>query len=315
MTEFEKGGVAIGLSCTHLLADPICVTMFIKAWADTTLFGIMSSPPFFHSLPLSRANYNKNPNHEIYAELINHYKSSSIQRPTPNLITNNKYATITLSFSDPMVQDCIAMARTAGAPSGKSCSIAFEALAALFWVCISKVKGYSKGRLLNMSVCLDMRNVLGLDQGFFGNCMVYNKVDLEVTGGENMLLEASKAIGAVVKKMNHAGVIKDLIEWLQNNGDQTVPLMNGYDLICANLDGVNPYLATFKDRFEPLRVSYYVEPMIGPGQVLILRSPPGEGPLSRVVMVTLPEDEAAKLYEDDLIRSFSPTVLMGTIKN
>ncbi|XWS73073.1 hypothetical protein CRYUN_Cryun02cG0094300 [Craigia yunnanensis] len=310
VTEFEKGGVAIGLSCTHLLADPICATMFFKAWADTTLSGIMSTPPFFHSLPLSKANYNKNPNHESYTDLINHYKSS-IERPTP-LITNNKYATITLSFADPLVRDCIAMAQATGA-SGKSCSPAFEALAALFWVCLSKVKG-TKGGLLNMSLCLDMRNVLGLDQGFFGNCMVYNKVHLESVG-ENMLPEASKAIGAVVKRMNAEG-IKDLIEWLQCNGtNQTVPLMNGFDLICANLEGVNPYLATFKDRFEPLRVSYYVEPVIGPGQVLIFRSPPGEGPLSRVVMATLPEDEAAKLCEDDLIQRFSPTVSMVTNKN
>ncbi|XVE71628.1 hypothetical protein DITRI_Ditri10aG0166400 [Diplodiscus trichospermus] len=314
VTEFEKGGLAVSLSCTHLLADPICASMFLKAWADTTLSGSMSSPPFFHSLPLSKANYNNNnnnPNHECYSDLINHYKSSS-ERPTP-LITNNKYVTITLSFAEPMVRDCIAMAQAAGA-SEKACTPAFEALAALLWVCLSKVKGMRSGRLLDMSLCLDMRSVLGLDQGFFGNCMVYNKVRLESVG-ENMLPEASKAIGAVVKKMNAEG-IKDLIQWLQyNNGNQRVPLMNDYDLICANLEGVNPHLATFEDRVKPFRVSYYVEPVTGPGQVLIFRSPPGEGPMSRVVMATLPEDEAAKLCEDDLIQRFSPAVLMGTNKS
>ncbi|XP_022732020.1 protein ECERIFERUM 26-like [Durio zibethinus] len=308
VTEFENGGLAIGLSCTHLLADPICATMFFKAWADTTLSGIMSTPPFFYSLPLSKAD-NKNPNQGSYTDLIDYYKSS-IERPTP-LITNQKYATITLSFTDPMVRDCIAMAQATGA-SDKSRSLAFEALAALFWVCLSKIKG-TNGRLLKMSLCSDMRNVLGLDQRFFGNCMVYNKVHLE-SAGENMLPEASKAIGEVMKKMNAEG-IKDLIYWLQCNDNQTVPLMNGYDFMCANLEGVNPYLATFKDRIEPLRVSYYVEPVTGPGQVLIFRSAPGEGPLSRVAMATLPEDEAAKLCEDDLIQRFSPTVLMGTNKN
>ncbi|XVE98552.1 hypothetical protein REPUB_Repub03eG0115700 [Reevesia pubescens] len=309
VTEFEKGGVAIGLSCTHLLADPICATIFFKAWADTTLSGIMLTPPFFHSLPIPKSNHSMNPSQESYTDLINYYKSS-IERPKPS-ITNQKHATITLSFTDPMVRDCINMAQAIGA-AGKSCSPAFEALSSLFWVCISKVKGM-KGRLLNMSLCLDMRNVLGLDQGFFGNCMVYNKVHLESVG-ENMLPEASKAIGEVLKKMNAEG-IKDLINWLQCNDNQNFPLMNGDDLICANLEGMNPYLATFKDRIEPVRVSYYVEPVIGPGQALIFRSPPGEGPLSRVVMATLPDDEAAKLCEDDLIRRFCPTVLMGTNKN
>ncbi|KAK6273148.1 hypothetical protein POUND7_010231 [Theobroma cacao] len=309
VTEFEKGGLAIGLSCCHLLADPICATMFSKAWADTTLSGIMSTPPLFHSLPLTKADYSKNPNHESCTDLINYYKYS-IERLTP-LTTNQKYATVTLSFTDSMVRDCIAMAQATGA-SGKSCSPAFEALAALFWVCLSKVKA-TKGRLFNMSLCLDMRNCLGLDPGFFGNCMVCNKVHLE-SAGETMLPEATKAISEVVKKMNAEG-IKDLIQWLKCNDNQTVPLMNGYDLICVNLEGVNPYLATFKDQLEPLQVSYYVEPMVGPGQVLISRSAPGEGSLSRVVMATLPEDEVAKLCEDDLIQRFSPAVLMGTNKN
>ncbi|KAK3008714.1 hypothetical protein RJ639_015398 [Escallonia herrerae] len=51
LTEFEEGGLAIGLSCTQLLANPPCMTMLIKAWADTTLGRKMISPPLFHPLP------------------------------------------------------------------------------------------------------------------------------------------------------------------------------------------------------------------------------------------------------------------------
>ncbi|OMO99511.1 Transferase [Corchorus capsularis] len=273
VTEFEKGGVAIGLSCTHLLADPTCVTMFLKAWADSTLSGKMSCPPFFHSLPQPEENdhfsFNKkNPNQD----LINYYKSS-IERPITLLISNQKYATITLSFRDSMVRDCIGMARATN-----TCSPAFETLAALFWV--------------------DIESAVNV-------------------GAENMLQEATKAIGEVVKKMD-GEEIKDLIQWLKcndHNNDRAVPSMNGYDLVCANLEGVNPYLAIFKDRLEPLRVSYYVEPMVGPGRVQIMQPPPGaagEGPLSRVVMATLPEDEVAMLCKDELIQRFSPTVLMGS---
>ncbi|KAJ6295499.1 hypothetical protein OIU78_023509 [Salix suchowensis] len=150
----------------------------------------------------------------------------------------------------------------------------FEALAALFWVCISKLKGAGDG-LIDMSVCSDMRSVLNLDNGFFGNCMVYNRVNSKNLK-EHKLPDVAKVIGEVMSEMDNDG-ITDLIEWLEHNDHQSPPTMN----------------------------------VVGVGHVLVLPSPPGEGPFSRVVMVTLPEEEAVRLCEDDLILNFSPTILMG----
>ncbi|TKY58173.1 Rosmarinate synthase [Spatholobus suberectus] len=209
-----------------------------------------------------------------------------------------RYTTISLGFSDHMVQACMSMAQ----PNGPVTP--FEALASLFWVSLSKVKGLRSG-LVDMSLCLDMRKVLGLDYGFFGNCMVYNKVHVE----GNKFPEAVVAISNVVAKMDGDGIM-DLIEWLENNEINSPTMMNGHDLVCASLEGVDPYLAMFQDWFKPIHVSYYVEPVLGEGQVLILPGPPGEGPLSRVAMVTLREEEAIKLCEDDVISQFSPTILM-----
>ncbi|KAK9273294.1 hypothetical protein L1049_018101 [Liquidambar formosana] len=143
--------------------------------------------------------------------------------------------------------------------------------------------------------------------------MVYNKVH-EEGFKENGLSDAARAIGEVVAKMDTEGIV-DLIEWLECNDNQSCSPMNDCDLICASLEGVDPYLALFEDGFEPIRVSYYIEPVFRGGQVFILRSPPCEGPLSRVVMVTLPEEEAVKLWEDGLIMRFSPTILMGVNKH
>ncbi|KAJ6373082.1 hypothetical protein OIU76_027423 [Salix suchowensis] len=184
----------------------------------------------------------------------------------------------------------------------------FEALAALFWVCISKLKGAGDG-LIDMSVCSDMRSVLNMDNGFFGNCMVYNRVNSKNLK-EHKLPDVAKVIGEVMSEMDNDG-ITDLIEWLEHNDHQSPPTMNGCDLICASLEAVDPYLAVFEEDLIPVRVSCYVEPVVGVGHVLVLPSPPGEGPFSRVVMVTLPEDEAVRLCEDDLILNFSPTILMG----
>ncbi|XP_044472452.1 protein ECERIFERUM 26 [Mangifera indica] len=301
ITEFEEGGLAIGLSCFHLLADPICATMFIKAWADITSAQIMLTPPYVHPLPPRRIG-NMNPNHKHHTALINHYKSS-IERSIP--FTTTKHVTVTLSFTDPMVRACIAMAR----PPGAADPSPFAALAGLFWVCVSRVKGTTEG-LVNMSICLDMRKELGLDKGFFGNCLVYNKVQAD-SFDENKLSGAAEAIGEVVRKMDNEGIM-DLIEWLgQNDSRISPPLMNGCELICANLEGLDSCSAAFEEGLTPSRISCYVEPALGEGQILVLPSSTSEGPLSRMIMATLTEDEAVRLCEDDVILSFSPTILMG----
>ncbi|KAI3981948.1 hypothetical protein MKX01_018854 [Papaver californicum] len=308
-TEFEEGGFAVGLSCAHLLADATAVTMFLKAWADTTLLRKMQSPPLFHPLPLRKLCNSNTENHEVYSDLINNYKSS-IERIC-NPITASKgeeYSTITFAFNDDMVRKCIFEASSNSSP--------FAALAALFWVCISKVKGTKEG-LINMCLCLDMRNVLGLGKEFFGNCMVFNKVlgDIGVIEEEAGLANAARAIQNTVGKMEVKGRIMDLIEWLEKNTSthRSFKPVNGNDIICANWDNLDPYSAEFESGFKPVRASYHLGPVFGGGQVLILPSPKGsekEGSMGRVVMVTLPKDEAAKLIEESLILNLSPNILM-----
>ncbi|KAG5562707.1 hypothetical protein RHGRI_005436 [Rhododendron griersonianum] len=129
LTEFEEGGLAIGLSSTHLLVDPPSTAMFVKAWADKTLGGKMLTPRIFQPLPLPKPG-NKNTNHQTYTALINRYETS-IRSPTPDMA--KQHATVTFGFTDEMVQSCIAMAKTVGAPDDSSL-MPFEALDWLFWV-------------------------------------------------------------------------------------------------------------------------------------------------------------------------------------
>ncbi|KAL6212133.1 hypothetical protein ACLB2K_017354 [Fragaria x ananassa] len=205
LTEFEDGGLAIGLNGTHLLADPTSATMFLKAWADTSFPGKLLQPPFFYPLPLRRPG-NKKPDHKPYTSLINHYKDSI--KKSMQLPANKSHTTVAFAFSDSMVRAYVAMAQLIGA-SNRSKPSPFEALAGLFWFCISKVKGIGN-ELINMSICMDVRTVLGLDKGFFGNCMVYNKAHQEGFQRNN-LSEAVSSIGEVVAKMDGEGIM-DLIE-------------------------------------------------------------------------------------------------------
>ncbi|GFP96044.1 rosmarinate synthase [Phtheirospermum japonicum] len=307
ITEFEGGGLAIGLSCTHLLSDPISATMMIKAWADTTLRGEITSPPLFHPLPRRKQEINENTNNlKLNSHLINHYKSA-IQNLAP--ISHTKQTTIALRFNHGTVKSCIAMA---GNTNDDEPNTPFEALAALFWTRISKIKGTTKNALVDMSICLDMRKVLKLDKGFFGNCMAYNSVQGDGLDAN----EVSKAAGFIreaISRMDGDDEVTGLIEWLEHENYENPPCMNGSHLICADLGDVDSYSAVFEDNVGPIRVSYYFEPAVGPGQIVILPSSGGDGPSSRVIAVTLPEDEAEELLEDALIKQFEPTILMGLL--
>lgn len=306
LTEFEEGGLTIGLSCTHLLADPISATMFIKAWADVTHGCKILSPPLFHPLP-PRIPANT-ATQKAHSDLINHYKSYAQNKPAAPSITATKQETLTLSFTDEMVHSCMAMA--AGARAGEN-PTPFEALAALFWVCVSKAKREANG-LIPMSLCMDMRKTLHLEKGIFGNCMAYSKVN-GAGLDEKGLEKPAMAVREKVKKMGNKEGAMDLVEWLELGiADYDHHQMNGCDLICADFEDVEPYSAVFEEGLDQVHVSCYTEPVTGLGQVLILPSP--QGKFSRVAMVTLAEDEAAKLCEDELLLHFNPTVSMGASK-
>ena len=90
----------------------------------------------------------------------------------------------------------------------------FQALAGLFWTCISNVKGLRKG-LMEMSICLDMRKLLGLDEGFFGNFMLHHVVHGEGLSGHE-ISEAVMAVRGVMEKMDKEEIM-DFIQWLECN--------------------------------------------------------------------------------------------------
>lgn len=154
--------------------------------------------------------------------------------------------------------------------------------------------------------------MLGLDKGFFGNCMVYNKVDLGKDFDQKDISKPAFAIREVVRRMDYEGIM-DLLEHLERNDDDVCSSYgdHGDGLICVDMEGVEAYGCVFEEEIgKPVRVSYYVEPVVGEGHVVILPFSGGRDSYSRVVMVTLPGDEAVKLCEDALLMKFCPTILM-----
>ncbi|VVB10678.1 unnamed protein product [Arabis nemorensis] len=265
VTEFESGGLAIGLSCSHLLADPVCAMMFVRAWADLTLTRNMMGPPLYHPLPPRRFTNHRLSNNN---QLLSHYIKSCSITAQPSNVTEDPIFTVTLLFPEPLL-------RAGESEPGLS---PFEVLAGLFWVCVSGAKG-KRNELMDMSLCFDVRKVLRLDKSYF-------------------------EIQNITKRLDYDAVM-DLIEWL---GSSNNPISNGSDLVCTNLENmVNSHPMIFEKDLILSHVSCYVEgPVAGGGQVIVLPSRSGEGPMSRVVMVSLPQREMVKVLENELLQSFSP---------
>ena len=142
--------------------------------------------------------------------------------------------------------------------------------------------------------------------------MVYTQVD---GGGISVddISRATRAIQEAIGKVDKQG-IEDLIEWLnQYEHHSSLPLWlggHGDNLLFINLETVDSYSTIFVESYEPIRVSCYIEPFVSKGKVLVLPSHSCEGSLSRLVMITLPSNEAMKLCEDGFLARFSPTILM-----
>ncbi|XP_010525926.1 PREDICTED: protein ECERIFERUM 26-like [Tarenaya hassleriana] len=308
ITEFEGGGFAIGLSSSHLLADPICATTLLGAWAEATLAPTtMAASPLVHQLPSCRPRNEKADPKPYDNHLLKHYINSCSSQPSSFNPTNNDFTTVTLLFTDPMIR---AMARANGMKISP-----FEATVGLIWTCMSRAKGM-RDELMGMSLCLDVRMTLNVNENFFGNCMVYHKLQntkrSSVTTTGDILSHAIEEIRRTTKEIDYDSVM-DLIEWLRIK-DHIDPIRNGSDMVCTNLENLMDLGHTrFEEEMTLKHVSCYVEgPAVGGGRVTVL--PPlstGEGPMSRVAMITLPRTLIAKVLSDELLQTFHPIVLMG----
>ncbi|KAI3847018.1 hypothetical protein MKW92_029433 [Papaver armeniacum] len=97
LNDFEGGGLAIGLSCPHMYADPHCATILMKSWTDIYRRQAISYSPFFHPPGLRGRTTNSNTNTKSAA----FYAAKSKKFPTE---TSTKMSSATFRFSDSMVK-------------------------------------------------------------------------------------------------------------------------------------------------------------------------------------------------------------------
>ncbi|XP_068650833.1 hydroxycinnamoyltransferase-like [Aristolochia californica] len=295
INEFEGGGIAIGLSCTHMHADPTCATLFVKSWSDVHRGGSITHPPFFHPPGLrGRPSPNTDTNSARYYET-----KSKAEARSPSL--HVKMSTATFRFSDETVKKLLREIHP-------DCSeaTAFDALAALFWDCASRAKGLAPSNTRSVAIVFDLRKLLHapLPHGFYGNALHFSNV---VTDGfETEEKGFGHAAGIIHRHLS--GLEEEeywsAIDWLESQKDAdgkfaTLFGMYGPELTVLNMEHVLAYEAIFDKGVKPVLVSYHIGNVYGEGLIMVLPSP--EEGIGKTVTVTLPSQELKKLVEDDKI--------------
>ncbi|KAB1208276.1 Rosmarinate synthase [Morella rubra] len=170
INDFEGGGVAVGLSCPHMLGDATCATLFFKSWTEVLRRREpLEHPPSFNPLALrGRSVPNIHTKSAKYYATKSEVQTSSVQM-----------ATATFKFSNSVIKQCLSEVH-------EDCpDTPFDLLAALFWTRITRLKDSKNDYAHSLSFCTDCRRLLQvpLPYGHFGNALHFSVLRLK---GEEM---------------------------------------------------------------------------------------------------------------------------------
>ncbi|KAJ8760686.1 hypothetical protein K2173_017691 [Erythroxylum novogranatense] len=307
VTEFEGGGVAFGLSCPHIIANLTSVILIFKAWSETHRKETIGQPPLFHTSIPGETSVPK-----PLTNSFSHYAAKANAEVKPS---SEKMATAAFKFSDSTIRQWFNTV-------GDRCPNAtpFDLLASLFWMRIGRLKTPIHDHDHTLSVCLDLRRLVQppIPLGYFGNALHFSTLSRTRKEME------SNELGEVVDLMHQhissvsKGQVRSAIDWLESQkeegGKYAAPFrMYGPYLTCVNMEQMITghqsllYAASFENNEKPVHVSCHVGNVEGEGLVLV--TPLEEG-LARMVIVTLPMDELAKLCEDEGILRLEPKLLL-----
>lgn len=299
INNFRCGGLAIGLSCSHMHADLTSATLFFKSWTEFHRGQPLIHHPIFH-LPATDCRSLQN-NHtestELYAA-----KSSVESKPV-------KMGTATLRFPDSSIKKYLSRIH-----SNSANATPFDLLVALFWSSIARLKKPTKGIKHSLSFCVDLRkhSNKSVPFGYFGNASSFSSLSLDAQE-----LLGSDGIGNVSKHVHRHMAGLDLFDTRKEERAKFAPpfRMYGPELTCINMEHmIDPegrsmmFDTMFKEGEKPVHVSYHLGNVEGEGLILIMPSP--EEGLGRIVRVMLPEELIDKLLKDEVILDLQPTLLL-----
>ncbi|KAG6415593.1 hypothetical protein SASPL_123006 [Salvia splendens] len=279
INKFKCGGLALGLSCTHMHTDLTSATMLFKAWSEVHRRQPPTHPPIFDLPPPPTP-------------------TPPPPTPSPLPTTPTKMATATLKFSPAAVDKCLSQAPADATP--------FDALAALFWRRVAAQAPTKR----SLSICVDSRDpsqhAPAVPYAYFGNALKFSTLTDDLLSG---------GLGQVAGHIHRhvAGMKK---EEFSSEINATGGMYGGAALTCFNAEHMAEaesgrgimYDAEFKKGERPVHVSYSVGNVGREGLIMVM--PAAEGGRGRTVTATLPEEQVAELCRDQVILDFEPTMIL-----
>ncbi|KAF9681709.1 hypothetical protein SADUNF_Sadunf05G0030800 [Salix dunnii] len=306
VNEFVGGGVAFGLSCPHMNADPTSLTLLFKSWIESHRQEPIEHPPLLNST----MRHHQVP--DTSGKSTIHFADKANAR-TPSV----KMVTATFRFSNSVISKCLNEARD-------QCPKAtpFDLLVALFWTRLVHLKAPKHDNKCSLSVCLDFRSLVQppIPLGYFGNALHFSTLTLDE---EEMNYSKLGHVVELVRR--HVSGVREeevwsVLDWLESQkeegGKYAPPFrMYGPELTCVSMEHMiigNKSLmssASFKSDEKPVHVACHFGNVGGEGLIVVL--PSVEEDLARTVIITLPEEEMPKLCEDQAIQRLQPTMLIS----
>ncbi|GLJ43477.1 hypothetical protein SUGI_0903970 [Cryptomeria japonica] len=275
ITRFKCGGVAIGLSWSHVLGGAFCASLFMRSWSECCRRSSSSRV----CLPGC--------DHEKISELLKG-QSNSKQILRDFIINMQKGETLvelaSFRLSNEMVDYLISSAKM----SKHSKPVKpFVAVSAFVWRSI--LKAQSRKAVHRALICRETKENNDPNIPFFhlGNDQILAQVEL---CDEDMELSSTWSLCKIAESIQTADPM------ISVDKDEAT-LVYGYDLTFVNWEQLPWFDLVFEEE-GPIHVSCTAEPVGINGMVMVMPSSPSEGANARLVKVSLSRDEVVKLKQD-----------------
>ncbi|KAK4435839.1 protein ECERIFERUM 26 [Sesamum alatum] len=279
LTRFKCGGTAVGLTWAHVLGDAFSAAEFMNTLGRAVAGYDLGRPTnLAHSHKKSTTP--NDPSKAVEDPL-------SIKRVGP---VGDHWVNVTKckmeAFSFNVTPTQLSHLQSKLSPNGAPFA-AFEAISAVIWQCIAKIRGEKWDSNVIVTICKGSEQGKSCD-GTLSNSQVVSVVRAnfpvpEANPSELALLVQNGALderGKIEEAMEREGGLPDFIVY-------------GAKLTFVNLEDARFYEFEYKGQ-RPVSVSYRIEGVGEDGAILVLPGPEGGGK-GRSVMAILPENEIVEL--------------------
>ncbi|KAJ4846043.1 hypothetical protein Tsubulata_002560 [Turnera subulata] len=286
--QFSCGGMSLGLSWAHILGDAFSVSDFINEWglflADLKTYG-----PSKVTKTVSPSQTDKSVGHSLYGG----GKPLSLKRVDSvgdHWVAANNSKMDTFSFHLSASQASHLQSKIW--VQNKTDQVPFfESLCAIMWQCIARVKDNdSDHEPKTVTVC--KKNPQTPRDGILRNSQIISSVMADFSVVDSDLRKLSMLL--LDQAVEENGIIDEMVE---QDGGVSDYIVYGSYLTFVNMEGANLYGLEWNGH-KPESVRYGIQGVGDEGVVVVLpldKDSAGDWNKERIVMVTLPEKEVAKI--------------------